>query len=660
MSTEHSSVGPKLLSPTTWPVLSSWYARLRSYFRQKERAYDGLRRDLMKAHLSATYDEYLARSAIYAGVLGVAGVVGGGMIVALLVSVGLAGDIVSPISFGRVGRMLAAYEGVGKTVAGAVIGGVLLGYGSWQMLLRQPASKAASRKREINVTLPHAIMFLYALTSGGMNVIEAMRSLADAEDAYGEISREFQRIVEDMETFGTDLPSALRNAREATPSKGFEQFLDDMLTVTDTGGDLTSFFGSESNRYLTQARNEQEDLIEFLSLIAEMYITLLVAGPLFLIILLLVMGLLGGSTITQVYVIIYAAIPLLSLAIIVLLDTVAAPFTQTNWKIDDERGAVADDSVEDTQIAAYASRKQRKKLVARLRDPLRVMKQRPVLSLAVTVPAAAAFVGGLRAIGLLDLSYGGFLASPVGTTTGAVILPFYVIAVPYVVLHERARRRRRRIEKRFPDVLSMISNANEIGLTLAESFALVADRDHSAIAPELRRVHNDIEWNGDIGAAMVGLANRLRVPTVSRTMRLLIESNRSSSDLHRILGVASEDANSQERLKQERFSEVSAYVAVVVITFLVFLGIIAMLDVFFLDTFAAQAAEAPDPGEMGTPNSFGGLAIEEFRLAFFHAALVQALFGGLLAGKMAHNETGTGLKYSLALITLALGVFLGL
>lgn len=642
-----------------WPFVAQGYAQLRSHFRAKETTYDEFRRDLMKAHMSVTYDDYLARSSVYAIITGLIGIIIGGFVVAVLVGLGLAGDISSPISFGAIGRTLAAYEGIAKIVVGAVFGGVALGYGTWQVLLRQPASKAAGRKRAINVTLPHAIVFLYALTYGGMNVIEAMRALANAEDAYGEVSREFDRIVKDMEYFGTDLPSALRNAREATPSKGFEQFLDDTLTVIDTGGNLTSFLGSESERYLTQARNEQEDLIEFLSLIAEMYITLLVAGPLFLIILLLVMGLLGGETIMQVYVIIYAAIPLLSLAILVLLDTVAAPFTQTNWRMDVDRGSSDSDQVED-QFEAYTRRKRRKYLIDQLRNPAQLLRQHPALSFAITIPAGIALAGGLHMGGLIDISADGFLTTPIGTTIGAVVLPFYMIAIPYVLLFEHERRRKRRIEKRFPDILSMISNANEIGLTLAESFALVATRDHSPIAPELRKVHNDIEWNGDVGSAMVGFANRLRVPIVSRTMRLLVESNRSSSDLHRILGVAAEDASSHERLTQERASEVSAYVAVVIITFFVFLGIIAMLDVFFLDTFAAMAAEETTAGEMGSPSSFGGLAVDEFRMAFFHASLVQALFGGLLAGKMAHNRTATGLKYSLGLITLALVVFLAL
>jgi flagellar protein FlaJ len=349
----------------------------------------------------------------------------------------------------------------------------------------------------------------------------------------------------------------------------------------------------------------------------------------------------------------------MSLGILVLLDTIAAPFSQLNWKITDERhptSEISERAEDDSMFTQYARRKKQKDVVERLRNPMVLLNHYPSLTFVVTVPLAGLFIGGLSMAGVLDLSYQGMLSTPIRTTTVAFILPFYVVSLPFLVLFERSRRRRRRIEKRFPDVLSMISNANEIGMTLAESFSLVADRDHSAIAPELRRVHSDIEWNGDIGTAMVGLANRLRVPTVSRTMRLLIEANRSTSNLHRILGVAAEDANSQEQLKQERQSEVSAYTAVVIITFFVFLGIIAMLDVFFLDTFAAQST--PEMGTMGTPSSFNGLAIDEFRMAFFHASLVQALFGGLLAGKMAHNQTAVGLKYSVALITLALLVFL--
>jgi flagellar protein FlaJ len=104
---------------------------------------------------------------VYSIITGLGGVIVGGFAVAVLVGLGLAGDITSPISFGAIGRTVAAYEGTAKIVVGAVFGGVALGYGTWQVLLRQPASKAAGRKRAINVTLPHAIVFLYALTYGG-------------------------------------------------------------------------------------------------------------------------------------------------------------------------------------------------------------------------------------------------------------------------------------------------------------------------------------------------------------------------------------------------------------------------------------------------------------------------------------------------------------
>ena len=59
-------------------------------------------------------------------------------------------------------------------------------------------------------------------------------------------------------------------------------------------------------------------------MVAESYVTLFVAGPLFLIIIMVVMGMLGGSAVLQLSLVIYAIMPIGSLIFILLIDLISS------------------------------------------------------------------------------------------------------------------------------------------------------------------------------------------------------------------------------------------------------------------------------------------------------------------------------------------------
>ena len=89
----------------------------------------------------------------------------------------------------------------------------------------------------------------------------------------------------------------------------------------------------------------------------------------------------------------------------------------------------------------------------------------------------------------------------------------------------------------------------------------------------------------------------------------------------------------------------------------------------FLDEGAAEGVELAgqerplDEAEGGDgvrelPVSLSAVPVETYRALFFHSVLIQGFGAGLLAGKLADNRTLSGLKYSIALTALSVGVFL--
>jgi flagellar protein FlaJ len=59
----------------------------------------------------------------------------------------------------------------------------------------------------------------------------------------------------------------------------------------------------------------------------------------------------------------------------------------------------------------------------------------------------------------------------------------------------------------------------------------------------------------------------------------------------------------------------------------------------------------------GLPFAAGSVPVQTYRVVFFHSALLQAIGTGLLAGKLVDNDARSGLKYTLALVALAVLAF---
>jgi flagellar protein FlaJ len=372
-----------------------------------------------------------------------------------------------------------------------------------------------------------------------------------------------------------------------------------------------------------------------------------------------VIGLLGGNTILQVSAIVYLGIPLGSLLVIAVVDSIIGPLAGTTGEIDLERRQTIDPPESDDRAKRYLHRRRVGEIRDRLAAPFEPLIERPALTLLVTVPTALIGIGILVDTGIAELSLRWMTARPVVATSILFVLPFGLISLPLSVFHELRQRRIKTLTNRFPETLAAVSNVNKIGLSLPESLSIVGQRRTDRLGTELVRLKNDIDWNGDIADGLGRFANRLRVPVIARTTKLFIEANRAGGDLHRSLSIAADDATSQRQLRRERKQELTSYLAVAIVGFLVYVGVVVLIDQFYLQGIT-QTIESSDarPSDPGLARSFVSLDVNVFRLLVFQSALIQAVFSGLVAGKLSDNAVLSGLKFSIALVLVTVIVFL--
>jgi len=191
------------------------------------------------------------------------------------------------------------------------------------MMLYYPINKASSRRVNIENLLPFSIVHLASITRSGIPVYFSFKILSGFKE-YGEVGKEFERVIRNMENFGMNFVVALRDVAKKTPSERMRELLNGLASTIISGGDVRSYLSYLAERVMIEWKGRRERYIHRLTTIAEIYIGVVLSSPLFLISLLAIMGMvspkIGGFTIVQIaWLGVYVLLPAINLIFLVFL-----------------------------------------------------------------------------------------------------------------------------------------------------------------------------------------------------------------------------------------------------------------------------------------------------------------------------------------------------
>jgi len=214
----------------------------------------------------------------------------------------------------------------------SILFGVGFGFFGWAFTVIvfyfYPVYRADSLKRKLENELPFTTGYMAILAGSGIPPDRIFRSLARV-DASLAISEEAKVVVRDVELFGYDIISALERLSKRTPSEKFKQLLEGFIATIHSGGNLVSYLMTRANQYMKLKRVSLRKFADTLSVLAEFYVTFLVAGPLLLVVMLVVMAMLGGGEFglldprLLLYLIAYVGIPLGSTIFLIIVDAIS-------------------------------------------------------------------------------------------------------------------------------------------------------------------------------------------------------------------------------------------------------------------------------------------------------------------------------------------------
>lgn len=280
--------------------------------------YAQLRNDLISARSKTPFEVYISTALISSVIVGLGMAIVLGAVTYLL-------QLPKLISYkGQVPEVivsLSQYSLILGTIFVVLFSLGFFGGFTYIAFLIYPNIEAGNRRRNIDASLPYAINYITSMSTAGITPAEVFRLLGDSP-IYGESAVEARYIAREIDIFGRDLIDALRLVSASTPSSRMKEFLQGAMASISSGGNLTAYFRTKSNQYALENRQTQKMFLDTLGLIAESYVTAVVAGMLFLIILQSIMSVLSGEkTPLFLYAIIYVMIPFGSIGFVIMVST---------------------------------------------------------------------------------------------------------------------------------------------------------------------------------------------------------------------------------------------------------------------------------------------------------------------------------------------------
>ncbi|OLZ41357.1 flagella assembly protein j [Natrinema saccharevitans] len=552
--------------------------------------------------------------------------------------------------------------------------GFAFGFGS---MVAIPYSRASSRKREINMLLTDSVSFMYALSVGGLNQLEIIEAMAEADDTYGEVAREFQSIVKETEYFDIDYRTAIRKQALETPSDDLSQFLTDMLSIVNSGGDMEGFLEDKKEKHMRTAKQEQELTLETLELFGEMYMTLSLF-PLLLIIIMVIMQMIPNADVSDqmLYMVVYGLIPMIGVGFIVLVSTVkhdepgdgylTMGNTDQRTETGQEGGLLSLGLVEQftgehSVFDRIKNREGTHETIEVLRQPHLFFRDHPLVTLALTVPIALVIVVTAMVNGSAPTSWDEMLDAPIWGTFIYLYVPLYITALPLSIFREWNVRHRNAVVNKLSEDLRKLSSSNDTGLTLLESLKAVSDTTSGKLAREFEMMHTKVNYGMSLTEALIEFNNKYHIPRLARTTRLITEAQEASNQISDVLRTAATASENHDDIERERKSRTRMQIVIIIMTFMTVLAVIAILKTQFIDTMAGLetgdsggGGGAAGGGAMQGANLSENIDVNMLSVLFFHAVTLQAIISGFICGYIRDADLLSGLKYAIGLSAIAL------
>ncbi len=266
----------------------------------------------------------------------------------------------------------------------------------------------------------------------------------------------------------------------------------------------------------------------------------------------------------------------------------------------------------------------------------------------------------IASITVLSLSF--YFSEYSDTTTikdVGLIFGILVGIVPLSIHQLKQVQRRDNIDRNMPMFLLALLSSVQSGANLIKAIEQAAERNLGALTPELKNLKANLSWGTPMEEAFENFAERTGT-RVSRRVAVLLEmAMKIGGDVTENLQMIQKHVSEMQNIEKGRKSALQPYTYTIWIAFAVFLAVSVLLTTSFFSEME-KVQEGLLASGVGTDGLFGSMAnmdIGAMESALFNMAIIEAVFGGLAAGKIGSGSYVAGTKHVVGMIVIAVIAF---
>ena len=588
--------------------------------------YKEIERALIGARIPMTVQRLLAIGSFYSYISLIVGLIIGLLLFYFVIPVQAITSLLSKIPIFPIVYPLIKYK-LYALISGLFIGLVMSKLTKY-LIISYPFFVYNRRKSEIEMYLPHAVNMMYGMAVGGIPIYDIVKSIAEARHILGELSREFSIIVEHVELFKKDVLDAMRFVRDTTPSEKLSSFLDNLIFLIRGGGRISEFLRDKSEKYIEEQETTFEAFTEFMGLMAEVYISVFVLLPLFLLITFVVMKLIGQEMLTLYRNSIAIVLPVASVMFIWLIRSVI-PMPKVKLEEIEERYEILRANVSETLKNTFSidrMKRLKKKIVKFLLHPFKTDLYAIQLRIIVFHLSIVALIVFLTCYRFLSLNL-------------TAIISISCFLIPVIAIIELKERTIRKAEERIPEMFSELAMLNEAGLSIFEALKVLSATEMGILTKEIRILRREVEWGVLLPRAFVRFGLRLKSDILSKAIPAIIKALETSPTIKDAFAAVASYTDSEIRFRKRLRSSMFLYVVIIYITIFVFLFVSYTIIKNFLAAFSGLNV-----------TSVGGFVVmvdvSFIKEIFFETTIIVALLSGIIAGVIGEGKITAGIKHS--------------
>lgn len=240
-----------------------------------------------------------------------------------------------------------------------------------------------------------------------------------------------------------------------------------------------------------------------------------------------------------------------------------------------------------------------------------------------------------------------------------IIFGIMVGVIPLTIHQLREVQRRDSVDRNMPVFLLALLSSVQSGSNLIKAIEQAADRNLGALTPELKNLKANISWGTPLEDAFENFAKRTGT-RVSRRVTVLLEmAMKIGGDVSENLEMIQKHVSEMQNIEKSRKSALQPYTYTIYISFAVFLAVAVLLTTsFFTEIEKVQdGLLAAGSGKDGLFGSLADMDVSKLESALFNMAIIEAVFGGVAAGKIGSGSYVAGTKHVVVMIIMAVIAF---